>query len=114
MKINCFHENFRILDTDEDGFIDKEHIKIKGIPEKIKTMYEPIIKEMNFMKCRLNLKEFIDASTALFKEFTILQRDIFMKFNKSLKTIQIKTPKNSCTFKVRCIMIVAMYKQNIQ
>ena len=66
-------------------------------------MFAPIFKEMKDLNCTLNLEEFIDASNNLFKELTVLQKDEFMDYYKSLGTVKktIKDPMyEECSFKV--------------
>ncbi len=94
LRTDCFRSVFAILDSDSDGIIGSASINVAGnsclvdhtvgLPQGICEMYLPVLKEMEEMKCTLTLTEFLDASTNLYKDLSITQRNELVVFHKSL------------------------------
>ena len=103
---------FNKLDLDGDGIINADSVNLNKLPKNIAIMFIPLIQEMEEMKCTLNLNEFIDAAINLFKELTVVQKEEFIEYYKSL-TVNKKIHKNPLydkySFKVKIDIIVAFY-----
>lgn len=108
MRKTCFTNIFNKLDSDRDGIISQQCIDINELPKGILKIYDPVLSEMNYMNCTLNLKEFISASSRLFKELTILQKNELMQFCKDEGRISKDCSYEDCTFKVRFYKEIAI------
>eukprot|EP00826_Nyctotherus_ovalis_P035592 TRINITY_DN3068_c0_g2_i1.p1 TRINITY_DN3068_c0_g2~~TRINITY_DN3068_c0_g2_i1.p1 ORF type:complete len:530 (+),score=60.49 TRINITY_DN3068_c0_g2_i1:116-1705(+) len=97
MRRSALEMIFNILDGDRDGVISGNAVNTKKLPIKIKEIFEPLLKEMEEMKCGLDMEEFIDAANNLFKELTVMQNSAFIEYYKSVKT-QKRRRRNSTQY----------------
>jgi len=110
LRTDCFRMIFSKLDGDKDGIISQTAINTQSIPESINKMYLPVIQEMNYMNCTLNMQEFIDASNCLFKELTIKQKHEFLQYYKSLSNNKVNNYSLAeHSFKVIIFISLALY-----
>jgi len=106
MRKDGFTMIFKTLDFNNTGLIDSDSLNLQKLPKEIVKIFMPIFKEMEEMKCSLNLEEFIDAANNLFKELTIVQKNEFLNLYRSLevpkKTLRTSmySPYKECSFKV--------------
>ena len=65
MKLEKFKLLFEKLDSDKDGLISYDKIKLTGINNDILTLISPILKEMYENKVKIDYKIFCDKVDTL-------------------------------------------------
>jgi len=67
MKWDCFKQIFKMLDSDEDDYINKITMDLRKVPKRIITIIEPLLQELRSTNENINEEEFTHELNVLFE-----------------------------------------------
>ena len=78
VQSEAFSNLFKLLDSDDDGFISAMHMNTKQLSPDIYRMLEPIINEIKEEQCKLNEHEFINVMFNLYVDINYYDKHLLI------------------------------------
>ena len=73
---------FEVLDNDSDGYVSSGQWDFSALNTELRSIFKPLIDEIEDKNFRLNREEFIDCSLRLYKRLTPTQRGFLIETGK--------------------------------